>query len=278
MRVLDSVLRFEAMRWGWMLVVVSTMALGCKADRTLTCAGASDCVRGTVEGECLVPGYCAFFDSTCDDMRRWDSTAAAELADECVKEDDVTPDQRNSCGGLVVLGAATGDDCGLCNRGRYECDGLDALACVDEPADEEAGVAVENAASSIFQSNRDEYGPAKAIDGLRETAWFSDGEDGGAASYRWRAGAEECITSIEVAGNALHPMFAMNYGFAQVTVEVVNGNGEAVYSERHSLPGTPDPDLMVDVNREGIEVNLLFEGAESPECGGFSELFVTVAR
>lgn len=262
------------------LCAVATAALavsaGCKVDRTIACAGPDDCVRAGVQGQCLVPGYCAFFDDECTGGRRWDQTAGDGLADACVDEGDVDPADRNSCGGIVVLGAAVGDDCGLCNRGQFQCDGTDALMCIDEPSVEEAGVAVQYSASSVFDGDFANYGPANAIDGVRATSWFADGGD--TASFGWKAGAEECITRLEIIGNALHPEFSQNTGFARVTVEVVNGAGETVFSEDHDLPGSPDPDLAVDVDREGIEIRLDFGGAESSEHSGFAELFVTVVR
>jgi len=254
----------------WALVCLA--ALGCKVDRTIACTGPDDCIRATVQGQCLVPGYCAFFDSGCESGRRWDQSAGDGLGDTCVNESDVDPADRNECGGIVLLGAAVDDDCGLCNRGRFQCDGTDALMCTDEPSIEESGVAVQSAVSSIFEN----YGPDNAIDGMLTTSWFADGES--SPTFSWKAGAEECITQVAIVGNAMHPEFPQNTGFARVTVEVVNAAGETVFSQDHDLPGTPDPDLVVDVDREGIEVRLDFAGAESSEHSGFAELSVTVVR
>jgi hypothetical protein len=52
----------------------------------------------------------------------------------CISPEDVrcVPDNANACGGSTVLEGVPGSLCGTCNRGTLGCDGLDALACLNE--------------------------------------------------------------------------------------------------------------------------------------------------
>ncbi len=52
----------------------------------------------------------------------------------CISPDDVrcVPDNANACGGATALQGVPGALCGTCGRSTLACDGLDALACVNE--------------------------------------------------------------------------------------------------------------------------------------------------
>lgn len=58
-----------------------------------------------------------------------------DVGDADAVDADIAPDangdvcQRNACGGCVELEAEPETICGVCNRDRYECDGLDAVVC-----------------------------------------------------------------------------------------------------------------------------------------------------
>lgn len=254
------------------------LCTGCSADRTFACTENADCVRSGVEGQCLVPGHCVFGDGDCESGMRWDSTAPANRADTCVEPGEPDGEEANACGGRTLLPGSEGDACGLCNSGILACDGPEAFACVDEPTISEPLSPEGSAASSIF-GDGDDFISSLAIDGDLTTSWFSDGvEDDDTATFEWIGGAEECIGRIEFDGNDEHPDFSENFGFETVTVRVLRGNGEVVFSQEQDLSGTPDPAFSMDVGVIGHDVELVFEEPEDDACGGFSELRVFSLR
>ena len=134
-------------------------------------------------------------------------------------------------------------------------------------------------ASSIYDST---FPASLAIDGDLTTSWFSAGaiKGDGAPTFVWTGVQEDFIASIDIISNRGHSVefFRTNYGFGQVKVQVFNAADNLVYEETVQLDGTPDPDVHVEPNVVGQWILLTFTGGEAPDCGGFAELFVNVAR
>jgi len=286
------------------LFVLLCAAAGCNSfpDGPFACARADQCVRGGESGLCI-DGYCAFVDPACEGFR-FDESAAPELAGQCVPggsdagpvgDDDggradagrprdggtVTD---NGCGGRAMLPAAPETPCGPCGRGTFKCDGTERLRCDMELSLEldvtsEGTVSASTEFSSSFQAEL-------AVDGDLSTSWFSSGVEPSATQYRWRSGRDDCITRVQIEGNGAHSnsSFRTDFGFGQVTVQVLDEAGTVVSSQVEGLPGTPDPTVVSVPTAGGFEgawgreVLLLFTGHESSDCGGFSELNVSVKR
>ena len=134
-------------------------------------------------------------------------------------------------------------------------------------------------ASSIYDST---FPASLAIDGDLTTSWFSAGaiKGDGAPTFVWTGVQEDFIASIDIISNRGHSVefFRTNYGFGMVKVQVFNAADNLVYEETVQLDGTPDPDVHVEPNVVGQWILLTFTGGEAPDCGGFAELFVNVAR
>lgn len=123
------------------------------------------------------------------------------------------------------------------------------------------------------------YEPELAIDGSTATSWFSAGpEDSGLPStFEWYTQNDHCLDGLTVLGNAEHSEadFREGFGFETAVVEVFDTAGATVYSQTHSLEGTPDPDLRIDLaGVPGNRIVLELTGHEAPDCGGFSELTI----
>ncbi|MEM9491495.1 MAG: hypothetical protein AAGC55_20290 [Myxococcota bacterium] len=206
-----------------------------------------DCVRNGVQGQCINPqGFCGFLDEQCDNGLRWDSTAEDQLADTCVVIDDSA---ARSCAENSTLSI---------------------------PITQDGQVA-----ASATYSN--EFLPELAVDGDFGTSWFSSGPELGGAptQYDWSITRDECIEQVTVSGNERHAIdaFRTNFGFGQITVQVIDNNGMVVFSRTEQLPGTPDPTITMDIGGVlGNRVSLLLLGHESGDCGGFSELAITALR
>jgi|GEM_PF-2604195 len=134
-------------------------------------------------------------------------------------------------------------------------------------------------ASSTYS---DEYPTHLAIDGDDTTSWFSAGSqvDGDYSFFRWTGAQDDLITSVGVLSNKNHqdPNVRTGYGFASVTVQVLDAGNTVVFEQNVTLDGTPDPDMFVQPNVVGRTVILFFYGHEAPDCGGFSELQIFAAR
>jgi len=234
-------------------------------------------------------GACAFDDPSCTTRMRWDRTAGGGNAGLCVPSsgadtgpaDTSRPDTLlNDCGGSGTLPGRILDPCGNCLLGRYQCDGTDDLRCEGEPTNE---MIITNlgfvSASSTFNSS---YPAPLSVDGDLTTSWFSAGPEGGGApsTYDWEITTNECITGVSIFGNGRHSDrdFRDDFGFGNVTVQILDAADGIQASEMRALPGTPDPEQNIDFEAYGRKVRLLFTGHESTDCGGFSELVVTVVR
>ncbi len=184
----------------------------------------------------------------------------------------------NTCGGTTPLDDEPGAPCGICDSGVVMCDGPDATACIGEklistPIGHEGTVS----ASTVFNG----FPPAFAIDGDDTTSWFSTGPEGQPTQFEWRAPTTECFTSITIVSNDnnANPDFREEYGFGQVTVQILDDSDMPVWSETRNLTGTPDPTTTVEpAGVRGEAIRLLLTGHESPDCGGFSELRVVANR
>jgi hypothetical protein len=134
-------------------------------------------------------------------------------------------------------------------------------------------------ASSSYDAT---YPASLAIDGDLSTSWFSAGALGGdeAPSYIWTGVQDDFIASIDLISNREHQVvdFRTGYGFGEVTIQVLDAQGEVVFEESAALDGTPDPDVRVLPNVVGRSIRILFSGGEAPDCGGFGELKVNVLR
>jgi serine/threonine-protein kinase len=134
-------------------------------------------------------------------------------------------------------------------------------------------------ASSIYDSN---YPASLAVDGELSTSWFSAGRIGGDANpfYIWEGQQDDFIASIELISNRSHQVvdFRTGFGFEEVTIQVLDAQGNVVFEESAALEGTPDPDITVIPNVIGRSVRMLFSGGEAPDCGGFGELRINVVR
>lgn len=134
-------------------------------------------------------------------------------------------------------------------------------------------------ASSIFNNS---FPVELSIDGDPSTSWFSAGSDadGPASLYGWSGPQDDLIVQIDILSNAGHatPDFRTGFGFDSVTVNIYNRFGDLVFSETHGLGGTPDPDIQVFPSVFGQDVELVFSGHESSDCGGFAELVVIAER
>lgn len=134
-------------------------------------------------------------------------------------------------------------------------------------------------ASSIYDST---FPASLATDGDLSTSWFSAGaiKGDGIPTFVWTGVQEDFIASIDIISNRGHSVefFRTNYGFGMVKVQVFDAADNLVYEETVPLNGTPDPDVHVEPNVVGQWILLTFTDGEAPDCGGFAELFVNVAR
>jgi hypothetical protein len=161
-----------------------------------------------------------------------------------------------------------------------------ATAPVTTPAPTTAPPTVVDAAGEGEVSASSQYdasfSPALATDGDPTTSWFSAGSivDGDESTFTWQNTQDDLITEITIVSNANHevPEFRRNFGFDEVSVAVLDASGQVVFESTVPLPGTPDPDVSVRPGARGATVSLTFKGHEAPDCGGFSELQVLVAR
>ena len=126
------------------------------------------------------------------------------------------------------------------------------------------------------------YPVALATDGNVATSWFSRGSqvDGPTTTFTWTYTKEELITHVKVVGNSANSTvaFRRNFGYAAVTIRVLDDGGNVDFEQTVQLPGTPDPDAFVQPGVRGRSVQLVFSGGEAPDCGGFAELEVGVTR
>lgn len=108
-----------------------------------------------------------------------------------------------------------------------------------------------------------------AIDGSAATSWFSTGPGAGPSIFTWTGPRKE-ITNVSFVGNGANsePTFQSGFGFAAVTIEILDG-GAVVWS---GSGGGNGGDFAPGVT--GDQVRMTFTGHESNDCGGFSELTV----
>jgi hypothetical protein len=133
--------------------------------------------------------------------------------------------------------------------------------------------------SSIYDAT---YPASLGVDGDLTTSWFSAGAIGGdtSPSYVWTGQQDDFIATIELISNREHEVvdFRTGYGFEQVTIQVLDAQGNVVFEESAELAGTPDPDVLVRPNVIGRSIRMLFSGSEAPDCGGFGELRIGAVR
>jgi hypothetical protein len=134
-------------------------------------------------------------------------------------------------------------------------------------------------ASSIYDAT---FPASLAVDGELSSSWFSTGSIKGDSNptYTWTGLQDDLIASIDLISNREHRVvdFRTGYGFASVTVQVLDAQGNVVFEEGASLDGTPDPDVQFTPNKVGRSIRLIFAGGEAPDCGGFGELRIGAVR
>jgi len=124
--------------------------------------------------------------------------------------------------------------------------------------------------------------PNQAIDFDFATSWFSDGaaESGNTSTFTWTSPQSDFIASVGIVNNAEHtvPAFRTGHGWQKVTVQVFTGpvaTGEMVFEETVDYPGTGGlPVAVVTPLTSARSVHLIFDGPESPDFNGFSELLI----
>ncbi len=235
-------------------------------------------------GQCREPGFCAFPDPDCVmSGMRWHSSAGRGFAELCLGQEGAVPGGgANACGGTRVLTGVPGESCGPCGSGTWECAGPEELRCSDALAAEQ-DVTHEGtvAASTTFVDATQSYPASLAVDDKNDTSWFSSGpENGGSPStFMWMAQRSDCVTNIRVTPNDGHAVerFRTGFGFNSITARVLSETGQVVYSEIRAVPG-PDELVRYEPNVVGSKIELLLDGHEADDCGGFAELEVSVVR
>lgn len=153
---------------------------------------------------------------------------------------------------------------------------------VPQPTEALTPINITSEGSAQVSSTYSGFPPSLSLDGNLSTSWFSAGSvvDGSTSFYRWDGARDDLITTVTVRSNASHsePSFRTGFGFESVTVQVLDSAGAIAFEQTIGLPGTPDPDVTVQPNVVGRSVLLIFNGHESPDCGGFSELQITAGR
>ena len=139
------------------------------------------------------------------------------------------------------------------------------------------------AVSSEYPGN--EFPVALAFDGDRTTSWFSAGDadttcqpitPGEKCSdliWVYRQPVDVMISGVAILNNSQHPDYPTGFGFGSVTIEITNLAGVIVHTETIVLPGE-DPDVVIAPGVSGHAVHVIFEGHDSPDCGGISEFGV----
>lgn len=121
---------------------------------------------------------------------------------------------------------------------------------------------------------------ALALDGDPATSWMADvGADGDNSLFVWSAPGQATISAVTIVGNGANTdeTLRTGHGFESVTVNVIDGTGNQVFTQTVSLAGSPDPTVTVTPNVAGANVALLFTGHEASDRAGFAELEVTLS-
>ena len=124
-----------------------------------------------------------------------------------------------------------------------------------------------------------QFPPSLAVDGGGDTtSWFSAGSSGPPPVYLWRAAGPTRITRIEIYNNLRNPIANTSkpFGFATVTIEVLNGDKVVFTQADAPYPRGQAPNHHLDVSLDavGTAVRLSFKTPDDPTCGGFSDLKV----
>ena len=122
------------------------------------------------------------------------------------------------------------------------------------------------------------FGAELAVDGNFATSWFSDGRGGNdpfadSELFGWSVGTGVQIDSVVIQGNGENPKYSHGYGFASITVEVYDENNGVVFSGTVPYPQTGSVGVTPRVR--GVGIDIILNGHESPDCGGFGELIVS---
>jgi hypothetical protein len=153
-----------------------------------------------------------------------------------------------------------------------------SITPIPEPNAEIASEGTVEASSSYDAT----FPASLAVDGDLSTSWFSAGAIKGDSNptYVWTGEQDDFIASIDLISNREHQVvfFRTNYGFEEVTIQVLDAQGNVVFEESASLDGTPDPDVRVSPNVVGRSIRFIFTGGEAPDCGGFGELKIGAVR
>ena len=133
-----------------------------------------------------------------------------------------------------------------------------------------------------------QYPVALAFDSSVATSWFSSGDAdvncvpihptvAHCSDLRWLApgGANVFIKHIEIYGNTRNadPAVRSGFGFGAVTITATDATGAVTFQQSYDLPGD-ETALTAFLGVETNSITFTFEGHDSPDCGGISELFV----
>jgi len=176
------------------------------------------------------------------------------------------------------------EPCGPCGSGTTAKDGT-CVGALATPVEDLVGNAGTIEASTIFDDDRDQYGPELARDGDPATSWFSSGPDNGTSELVWTSTRNDCITAVRIRNNTLHDNedFRLGFGFGGARIRLFQaGSTLPRFEAVADLSGSPDPDVDVEVTGEdglpGVmagAMEIVFSGHEDPTCGGVSEVGVS---
>lgn len=279
-----------SVRWALAAAVSLTVPLGgCLEVPAFRCEGHDVCVLNQVQGTCRFDTNTCVYPApadVCPSMWRdangncVDGNATSDFTTTLPGNTSDLPDTTTSVdpttstgttmspvsAGSTSTGVATSGSSSTSDTGVTDpCDGvLDNITSL--------GVV---GASTVFT----DFPPGLSVDGDLSTSWFSTGPEGVdvPSIYNWTLSNEHCIARLFISGNGLHDQqeFQEGYGFGRVVFRILDANNEEVFEQERLLPGTPDPDIMVDVpGVVGKRVVLELYEHENEDCGGFSELQV----
>jgi hypothetical protein len=133
-------------------------------------------------------------------------------------------------------------------------------------------------ATSTYSS---QFPTSAGVDGDPHTSWFSAGaRDGNTTTYTWTGQRDDRITEVYILGNEENsdPNNRRGFGYKNVQIQIVDGNGNVVYDQGFQGPSDQVPEVDAHMNVVGRKVVLRLSNRESPDCGGFGELNIVASR
>jgi hypothetical protein len=244
--------------------VIGLTGGACLEPPKYACTDSSQCVLNNVMGTCDVAiGTCLYSGPECMPHGVRDAhgrcvVPTTPLSTSGVDTSSGQEQESSSSGAAVDSGESTW------GTGTVECgDGSEDITA--------EGNAMAN---SVWPG----YPAAYSVDGDLHTSWFSEGPaEGDPVAFTWRLVTPRCIKELTFEGNAVNdnPDWRTNYGFASVTVSVLDEVSTVMFEETQQLPGTPDPPRSFYTGGVvGTRVVLQLRDHENDFSGGFAELVV----